>query len=175
MADRTKREKKEKPISDELIDKLLEQGRTAEDVNGLLKQLTKAVLERALQGEMREHLGYSKHDPAGRHSGNSRNGVTHKTLKGDFGEVDLESPRDRNGEFEPQIIRKNQTRWAGFDDLSRYARGMTTREIQGHPGRDVPGGGEPESGQRGGRSTNSREPTAALLLTASPGAVTFSV
>jgi len=129
-----KREQKEKPISDELVDKLLEQGRTAEDVNGLLKQLTKAVLERALQGEMSEHLGYSKHDPAGRHSGNSRNGVTHKTLKGDFGEVELESPRDRNGEFEPQIIRKNQTRWTGFDDkiLSLYARGMTTREIQGH-------------------------------------------
>ena len=129
-----KREKKEKPISDELIDKLLEQGRTAEDVNGLLKQLTKAVLERALQGELTEHLGYSKHDPAGHNSGNSRNGVTRKTLKGDFGEVELESPRDRNGEFAPQLIGKNQTRWTGFDDkiLSMYARGMTTREIQGH-------------------------------------------
>jgi putative transposase len=129
-----KREKKEKPISDELIDELLKQGRTAEDVNGLLKQLTKAVLERALQGELTEHLGYSKHDPAGHNSGNSRNGVTRKTLQGDFGAVELEAPRDRNGEFEPQIIRKNQTRWTGFDDkiLSMYARGMTTREIQGH-------------------------------------------
>jgi putative transposase len=129
-----KREKKEKPIGDELIDKLLEQGRTAEDVNGLLKQLTKAVLERALQGELTEHLGYSKHDPAGHNSGNSRNGVTRKTLKGDFGEVELESPRDRNGEFAPQLIGKNQTRWTGFDHkiLSMYARGMTTREIQGH-------------------------------------------
>jgi putative transposase len=129
-----KREKKEKPISDELIDELLKKGRTAEDVNGLLKQLTKAVLERALQGELTEHLGYSKHDPAGHNSGNSRNGVTRKTLQGDFGEVELEAPRDRNGEFEPQIIRKNQTRWTGFDDkiLSMYARGMTTREIQGH-------------------------------------------
>ena len=129
-----RREKKEKPISDELIDELLKQGRTAEDVNGLLKRLTKAVLERALQGELTEHLGYSKHDPAGHNSGNSRNGVTRKTLQGDFGEVELEAPRDRNGEFEPQIIRKNQTRWTGFDDkiLSMYARGMTTREIQGH-------------------------------------------
>jgi putative transposase len=126
--------RKEKPISDELIDELLKQGRTAEDVNGLLKQLTKAVLERALQGEMTEHLGYSKHDPVGHHSGNSRNGVTSKTVKGDFGEVEVESPRDRNGQFEPQIIRKNQTRWTGFDDkiVSMYARGMTTREIQGH-------------------------------------------
>ena len=129
-----KRQKQEKPISDELIDELLKQGRTAEDVNGLLKQLTKALLERALQGELTEHLGYPKHDPSGANSGNSRNGVTRKTLKGDFGEVELETPRDRNGEFEPQIIQKNQTRWTGFDDkiLSMYARGMTTREIQGH-------------------------------------------
>jgi putative transposase len=126
--------KQDKPISDELIDEFLKQGRTAEDVNGLLKQITKAVLERALQGEMTEHLGYAKHDAVGDNSGNSRNGVTRKTLKGDFGEVDLETPRDRNGEFEPQIIKKNQTRWTGFDDkiLSLYARGMTTREIQGH-------------------------------------------
>jgi putative transposase len=129
-----KREKQEKAISDELIDELLKQGRTADDVNGLLKQVTKAVLERALQGEMREHLGYAKHDPAGDNSGNSRNGVTRKMLKGDFGEIDLETPRDRNGEFEPQIVKKSQTRWTGFDDkiLSMYARGMTTREIQGH-------------------------------------------
>lgn len=129
-----KREKQAKPISDELIDEILKQGRTAEDVNGLLKQFTKAVLERALEGEMTEHLGYAKHDPAGLNSGNSRNGVTRKTLKGDFGQVDLETPRDRNGEFEPRIIQKNQTRWTGFDDkiLSMYTRGMTTREIQGH-------------------------------------------
>lgn len=129
-----KQQKQEKPISDELIDGLLKQGRKPEDINGLLKQITKAVLERALQGEMTEHLGYTKHDPAGVNSGNSRNGRTRKTLKGDFGEVELETPRDRNGEFEPQIIRKNQTRWTGFDEkiLSMYARGMTTREIQGH-------------------------------------------
>ena len=125
------RQKKEKPISDELIDELLKQGRKAEDVNGLLKQITKAVLERALQGEMTEHLGYAKNDAAGTNSGNNRNGITRKTLKGDFGQVELETPRDRNGEFEPQLIKKNQTRWTGFDDkiLSMYARGMTTREI----------------------------------------------
>jgi putative transposase len=129
-----KKQKEEKPISDELIDRLLEQGRTAEDVNFLLKQFTKAVLERALQGEMTEHLGYAKHDPAGNNSSNSRNGVSPKTLKGDFGEVELATPRDRNGDFEPLIVKKNQTRWTGFDDkiLSQYARGMTTREIQGH-------------------------------------------
>ncbi len=129
-----KKQKQEKPISDEWIDELLKQGRKPEDVQGLLKQITKAVLERALQGEMTEHLGYAKHDPSGANSGNSRNGVTRKTLKGDFGELELETPRDRQGEFEPQMIRKNQTRWTGFDDkiLSLYARGMTTREIQAH-------------------------------------------
>lgn len=123
-----------KPKSDELIDELLKNGRTAEDVNGLLKQLTKAVLERALQGELTEHLGYAKHDPAGHNSGNNRNGVSRKTLKGEFGEIELETPRDRKGEFTPQIIQKNQTRWTGFDDkiLSMYARGMSTRDIQGH-------------------------------------------
>ena len=125
---------KEKAVSDELIDALLKNGRKPEDIQDLLKQLTRVVVERAMQAEMNEHLGYEKHDSAGANTGNSRNGVTRKTLKGDFGEVEIATPRDRNGEFEPQIIRKNQTRWTGFDDkiLSMYARGMTTREIQGH-------------------------------------------
>jgi len=69
-----------------------------------------------MQGEMAEQLGYEKHDPEGNNSGNSRNGVTLKTLKGDFGEVEIETPRDRNGEFEPRMVKKNQTRWTGFDD-----------------------------------------------------------
>jgi len=128
------RQKAEKPFSDEQLDEWLKAGRTPGDVNNLLKQLTKAVVERAMQGEMKSHLGYGKHDPAGANSGNSRNGVTRKTLKGDFGEVEIETPRDRKGEFEPQLVRKNQTRWTGFDDkiLSMYARGMSTRDIQGH-------------------------------------------
>jgi putative transposase len=125
-------------IDPKLIDQLLaEHGRRPEDIageNGLLKQLTKAVLERALEAEMTDHLGYEKHDPAGHHTGNARNGRNRKKLKGDFGEIDLETPRDRNGSFEPKIIAKRQTRFTGFDDkiLSMYARGMTTREIQGH-------------------------------------------
>jgi putative transposase len=129
-----KKVKQTKPVSDELIDEWLKQGRKPEDVKGLLQQITKAVLERAMQGEMTHHLGYEKHDPAGYNSGNSRNGVTRKTVKGDFGQIEVETPRDRKGEFAPQIIQKNQTRWTGFDDkiLSMYARGMTTREIQGH-------------------------------------------
>ena len=129
-----KREKAAKPISDELIDKWLAEGRKPEDVNQLLRQLTKSVLERAMQAEMSEHLGYEKHDPAGHNSGNSRNGVTRKTLQGDFGQVEVETPRDRNGDFAPQILPKRQTRWTGFDDkiLSMYARGMSTRDIQAH-------------------------------------------
>jgi hypothetical protein len=81
-----KTQKQAKPISDELIDTLLTHGQTAEDINGLLKQLTKSLLERAMQCELTAHLGYGKHDPSGNNSGNSRNGVTRKTLSGDFGE-----------------------------------------------------------------------------------------
>jgi putative transposase len=124
-------------IKKELIDELLKNYEKPEDVigeNGLLKQLTKALLERAMDAELTHHLGYEKSDPAGYHSGNSRNGTTAKTLKGDFGELVIETPRDRNGSFEPQMVKKHQRRWDGFDDkiLSMYARGMTTREIQGH-------------------------------------------
>ena len=120
-----------------LIDKLLADYKKPEDIigeNGLLKQLTKALLERAMQAEMTEHLGYEKHDPVGNNSGNSRNGATTKTLKGEFGEMPLETPRDRNGSYEPKIVAKGQTRWTGFDDkiISMYSRGMSTREIQGH-------------------------------------------
>src|SRR5450432_3510556 len=120
-----------------LIDKLLADYKNPEDIigeNGLLKQLTKALLERAMRAELTEHLGYEKHDPAGHNSGNSRNGATTKTLKGDFGEVPLDTPRDRNGSYEPKIIGKGQTRFTGFDDkiISMYARGMTTREIEAH-------------------------------------------
>src|SRR5580698_7743874 len=125
------------PIDTKLIDTLLTGYKKPEDIigkNGLLKQLTKALLERAMNAELTEHVGYQKHDPVGNNSGNSRNGASKKKLKGDFGEIDLETPRDRNGSFEPKIIAKRQTRFTGFDDkiLSMYARGMTTREIQGH-------------------------------------------
>jgi len=127
----------EKRLDPELIDKLLAGCERPEDIsgeNGLLKQLTKAIVERALQGELTAHLGYAKHAPQGRNGGNSRNGVSAKRLSGDFGEVRIEVPRDREGSFEPRLVAKGQTRWAGFDDkiLSLYARGMTTREIQGH-------------------------------------------
>jgi putative transposase len=125
-------------IDPKLIDKLLaEHGHRPQDIageNGLLKQLTKALLERAMQAELTDHLGYEKHNREGYGSGNSRNGKSRKKLKGDFGEMELETPRDRNATFEPKIVAKGQTRWTGFDDkiLSMYARGMTTREIQAH-------------------------------------------
>jgi putative transposase len=124
-------------IKPELVDELLKGYQKPEDIigeNGLLKRLTKALLERTLNAELTHHLGYEKHDPAGHNSGNSRNGASSKTVKGEFGEIVVDTPRDRNGTFEPQILGKHQTRFEGFDDkiLSLYARGMTTREIQGH-------------------------------------------
>ena len=124
-------------IDPKLIDKLLADYKKREDIigeHGLLKQITKAVLERAMQAEMTEHRGYEKHDQAGHHSGNSRNGKTTKALKGDFGEVPLETRRDRNGTCEPKIVAKGQTRFTGFDDkiVSMYAPGMSTREISGY-------------------------------------------
>jgi putative transposase len=124
-------------INNDLIDQLLADYQKPEDVlgeNGLLKQLTKAVLERAMQAELTHHLGYDKHSPSGNNSGNSRNGRSKKTLKGEFGNLPVEVPRDRNSSFEPKIIPKGQTRFDGFDDkvLSLYARGMTTRQIQQH-------------------------------------------
>src|SRR5213083_1225787 len=128
---------KEKSIDNELIDNLLKDYKKPEDLigeNGLLKQLTKQLLERAMTAELTEHVGYERHDPAGKKSGNSRNGNSAKTLKGSFGTMPIEVPRDRNGTFEPQIIEKHQTRFTGFDDniISLYARGLSTREIQQH-------------------------------------------
>src|SRR5246127_5272289 len=124
-------------IDKKLIDQLLTDYKKPEDIigeNGLLKQLTKAILERALQAEMTDHLGYEKHEPAGHRRGNTRNGKSQKTLTGEFGELELETPRDRKATFDPKIVAKGQTRWTGFDDkiISMYARGMSTREIQGH-------------------------------------------
>src|SRR5215467_4141982 len=123
-------------VDEQLADKLLSKAQ-AEGVellgpDGLLSQATKAVLERALAEEMTGHLGYEKHDPAGRGSGNSRNGATPKTLLTDVGAVDLAVPRDRNGSFDPKIVRKGQTRLEGFSDriIALYARGMTVRGIR---------------------------------------------
>lgn len=124
-------------IDKELVDGLLKDYKSPEDLlgeNGLLKQLTKALLERAMEAEMADHLGYEKYDPAGHNSGNSRNGKSRKTIKGEFGRMEIEVPRDRSSSFDPKIIPKGQTRFTGFDEkiISMYARGMTVREIQAH-------------------------------------------
>jgi len=124
-------------ITPELLDQLLANYEKPEDLtgeNGLFKQLKKGLIERALGAELTEHLGYEKGDPAGRGSGNSRNGTSSKTILTEDGEIEITVPRDRAGSFEPQLIAKGQTRFDGFDDkiLSLYARGMTVREIQGH-------------------------------------------
>ena len=122
-------------IRKELIDELIAtSGGSLIGPDGLVKELTKMLVERMLAGEMNHHLGYEKHDPDGYGSGNSRNGKSRKTLKGESGEMTIEVPRDRNGTFEPKLVEKHQTRFEGFDAkiLSMYALGMTTRDIQGH-------------------------------------------
>ena len=129
--------KQEPSKIDRVIDALLEDGADADDLfgqDGLLKQLTKKMAERMLEAEMTDHLGYEKHALEGHNNGNSRNGNSTKTLKGEKGNITIDIPRDRAGGFEPKLIRKYQTRWPDFDEkiISMYGRGMTTRDIQGH-------------------------------------------
>lgn len=128
---------KKHDVPEALLTSLLANYQKPEDLigeNGLLKQLTKLLVEKALDAEMSNHLGHDKNQPVVNTSGNTRNGKSKKTLKGEFGELPIDIPRDRHGSFEPQLIPKHQTRWTGFDDkiLSLYARGMTVREIQAH-------------------------------------------
>lgn len=125
-------------VPDEVLDELLgrvdAEGAELLGPDGLLSQVTKAVLERALDEELTDHLGYEKHDPAGRGSGNSRNGTTPKTVLTDVGAIGMDVPRDRNGEFEPRIVPKGTTRLKGFNEriIALYARGMTVRDIRAH-------------------------------------------
>nr|WP_315229124.1 IS256 family transposase [uncultured Albidiferax sp.] len=128
---------KKHEVRQELLSSLLAKYKKPEDLigeNGLLNQLTKLLVEKALDTELTHHLGHARHEAVANASGNTRNGKSKKTLKGEFGELPIEVPRDRHGSFEPQLVPKHQTRWAGFDDkvISLYARGMTVREIQGH-------------------------------------------
>jgi len=124
-------------ISDEVLDALLGGAQTAQEIagpDGVLAQLTRRLLNRALEAELTAHLGYEDgHAPAGG-TGNSRNGRPPKIVITEQGPITIRSPRDRNGTFEPQIVRKRQTRWVGFDEkvISLYARGLTVREIQAH-------------------------------------------
>ncbi len=125
------------PFSNELLDQLLAGYSRPEDLtgkDGILKQLTARLVERAMQGEMTEHLGYEPHDSKGRGTQNSRNGTSTKMLKTEQGPMEIAVPRDRDGSFDPQLVKKRQTRFNGFDEkiLAMYARGMTVRDIQGY-------------------------------------------
>ena len=105
--------------------------KSEKDLSALTSEIVKLTVETALNAEIEDHLGYSKNSPDGRNTGNSRNGYTSKILKGDFGHIEMQTPRDRNGTFEPQFVKKGQTRLTQFDDqiLALYAKGMTTRDI----------------------------------------------
>jgi putative transposase len=124
-------------VRDEIIDELLGSAKTSEDLfgkEGLLKNLSKRLMERLLEAEMTNHLGYMRHAIEGKHTGNSRNGKSKKTVRTGNGTIDIAVPRDRESEFEPILIGKRQSRLAGLDDniLSLYAKGMTVRDIQAH-------------------------------------------
>ena len=133
---KTKREPTaEEKVAEELVRRAREQGLSLTGPDGLLKQLTKTVLETALNQEMTEHLGHDKRAPAGNEAGNVRNGTRPKTVLTEAsGRVGIEVPRDRNGSFEPQIVKKRQRRLTGVDEmvLSLYAKGLTTGEISAH-------------------------------------------
>ncbi|HEY8669406.1 MAG TPA: IS256 family transposase [Terriglobales bacterium] len=118
-----------------LMDQVRARGGTeAVNTKQVFQNMVKDTLEAFLELELEQHLGYAKHDPEGRGSGNSRNGASGKTVRGDFGEVEIETPRDRNSSFDPKIVAKRQTSVGNFSEavISLYARGMTTREIEQH-------------------------------------------
>ena len=124
-------------LPDALIDELLAGARTEQEIagpGGLLGQLTKRLVERALEVELTDHLGYESHREPPGGAGNTRNGSTSKTLLTESGEVGIDAPRDRAGTFEPQIVRKRQRRFEGFDEkiLALYSRGLSTRDIEAH-------------------------------------------
>jgi transposase-like protein len=123
----TMNEKKLQSLANELAKDL----KTPEDLSALTAQLTKITVEAALNAELDHHLGYTQYEHKGHPTGNSRNGYSSKTLKGDHGSVEIETPRDRNASFEPQIVAKGQTRITGMDNqvLTLYAKGMSTRDI----------------------------------------------
>lgn len=118
-------------LPDHVIEEIARHVKTPDDLNRLSRQLLKMTVEKALATELTEHLGYEKHALEGHHTGNNRNGYGHKTLKTTDGEIDIATPRDRQGSFEPALVRKGQTRFTAMDDqiLALYARGMSTRDI----------------------------------------------
>lgn len=121
-------------LVDELVGRAQAEGLQLTGEGGLLQQLTKRLLESALEGEITDHLRYDKHDAVGKNGGNSRNGKRGKTVLTDVGPVEISVPRDRDGTFEPKIVRKRQKRLSGVDEMviSLSAKGLTTGEVQAH-------------------------------------------
>jgi putative transposase len=124
-------------LPDEVVDELLAGARTEEEIvgpGGLLAQLTKRLVERAMEVELSDHVGYERHQEPPGGTGNTRNGSTPKTLITEHGSVGIDTPRDRDGSFSPKIVRKRQRRFEGFDDkiLALYSRGLSTRDIEAH-------------------------------------------
>ena len=135
----TKKSTKEKDVIDQILDQLDLHGMTQEELfgaDGLAKKLTARLLNKALEAEMDTHLGYKKHSNEGDGSGNSRNGYSEKTVITGDGEAQIKVPRDRNGEFEPEIVKKHERRLPLFNGqiISLYSRGMTARALSTAPG-----------------------------------------
>lgn len=130
----TERSSEDKQLAEELVERARSEGVDLVGPDGLLSGLTKNVLEAGLEAEMSEHLGYDKHDPTGKNTGNSRNGTRSKKVLTDVGSVEIEVPRDRDGSFEPQLVKKHQRRLTGVDEMviSLVAKGLTTGEVQAH-------------------------------------------
>ena len=153
-------------LPDELIDELLSGARTEEEITGsggLLSQLTKRLVERAMEVELTDHLGYEPHQEPPGGTGNTRNGSMPKTLVTEHGEVGIDTPRDRAGTFEPQIVRKRQRRFEGFDDkiLALYSPRPVDAGHRGAPGRDLRGAGRPRPDQPRHRRGHGRRPSVA--------------
>jgi putative transposase len=130
----TERLSEDKQLAEELVERARSEGVDLVGPDGLLSGLTKNVLEAGLEAEMSEHLGYDRHDPAGKNTGNSRNGTRSKNVLTDVGPVEIEVPRDRDGSFEPQLVKKHQRRLTGVDEMviSLVAKGLTTGEVSAH-------------------------------------------
>ena len=130
----TERSSQDRRLAEELVERARNEGVELVGPNGLLSGLTKNVLEAGLEAEMSEHLGYDRHDPAGKNTGNSRNGTRSKKVLTDVGPVEIEVPRDRDGSFEPHLVKKRQRRLTGVDEMviSLVAKGLTTGEVSAH-------------------------------------------
>lgn len=163
----------QKQLAEQLLAQAKEQGVELMGPNGLLNQLTKNVLETALDAEIAEHLGYEKHDSGGRGSGNSRNGTRAKTVLTEIGPVEIDVPRDTDSLFAPQIVKKRQRRLTGIDEivLSLTAKGLTTGEVStGAVARAAPSASAvrcpwlPVSPGQGGAPVSSLSPRAETLV-----------